>query len=68
MPQRTEKPILIRRQQVEAMTSLSRSRIYALIKTGEFPPPIRLGAQSVAWVRTDIDEWIVQRIEASKPI
>ena len=58
--------VLIRRKQVEALTSLSRSRIYALINEGTFPKPVRLGAQSVAWSLAEIEAWVSQRIAASK--
>ncbi|QBX72431.1 AlpA family phage regulatory protein [Aeromonas hydrophila] len=40
---------LLKRQQVEAATSLSRSTIYDMMSKGQFPKPIRLGAQRVAW-------------------
>ncbi len=58
--------VLIRRKQVEAMTSLSRSRIYALMNEGAFPKPVRLGTQSVAWPLSEIEAWINERIAASK--
>lgn len=53
---------LIRRKQVEALTALSRSRIYALMATGDFPKPVSLGAMSVAWLEIEIREWIASRI------
>ncbi len=62
----TQHTALIRRKEVERLTALSRSRLYALIKTGEFPPPIRLGAMSVAWLETEIHEWIAHRIADSR--
>ncbi|MCY4220984.1 MAG: AlpA family transcriptional regulator [Thiotrichales bacterium] len=49
---------LLRRPEVEAMTGLSRARIYALIATDGFPVPVRLGSNSVAWRLRDIEEWI----------
>jgi prophage regulatory protein len=58
--------VLIRRKQVEALTSLSRSRIYALMADDQFPKPIRLGSMSVAWVMADIEAWITARISESK--
>lgn len=68
MTQHADIPVLLRRKQVEAMTTLSRSRIYVLMKIGEFPAPVRLGSQSVAWLRSDIEAWINQRIKASRSI
>lgn len=57
---------LIRRKEVEALTALSRSRIYALMATGDFPKPCQLGAMSVAWVAAEIHEWIASRIASRK--
>lgn len=53
---------LIRRKKVEQLTSLSRSRIYELMKQGLFPKPIRLGSMSVAWIESEVQEWIFSRI------
>jgi prophage regulatory protein len=54
--------ILIRREEVERLTALSRSRIYDLMKQDSFPKPVRLGAMSVAWIHAEIIEWIAARI------
>lgn len=53
---------LIRRREVERLTALSRSRIYALMATGDFPKPVSLGAMSVAWLEMEVHEWIASRI------
>jgi len=37
----------LRRPEVEAMTGLSKSTIYAKMATGEFPPQIKLGSRVV---------------------
>jgi prophage regulatory protein len=55
-----------KRKQVEARTGLSRSSIYQKVAEGTFPKPIRLSAQSVGWLSHEIDEWIEQRIRASR--
>jgi prophage regulatory protein len=44
---------------------LSRSSIYLNISKGTFPKPIHLGARSVGWLESDIDNWIDARIQAS---
>jgi prophage regulatory protein len=54
--------LLIRRKEVENMTALSRSRIYALMDTGDFPRPVTLGAMSVAWVYAEVQQWIAAKI------
>lgn len=57
---------LIRRREVERLTALSRSRIYALMAAGDFPKNIPLGAMSVAWLEIEVREWISNRIADSR--
>ncbi|WP_440995662.1 helix-turn-helix transcriptional regulator [Arhodomonas sp. SL1] len=51
---------MLRRREVEQITGLSRSSLYALIATGRFPPPYRLSARAVAWRLSEVTEWIDQ--------
>lgn len=47
---------------VMATTGLSRSSIYAFIKTKNFPKPLPLsGARAVGWLASEIEEWIQQQ-------
>lgn len=57
---------ILRRKDVECITGLSRSSIYAGIKDGSFPAPIRLSAKSVGWLASEIEEWIQRKIEQRK--
>ena len=52
---------LLRRPEVEARTGLSRSSIYAFMKRGEFPQPVKLGTRLVAWRESDISAWLESR-------
>jgi prophage regulatory protein len=52
---------LMRRPAVEAWTGLSRSSIYAAIARDDFPKPVQLGPQSVAWRQSEIQAWIASR-------
>lgn len=54
---------LLRRKQVEQLTGLSRSSIYAMIADGTFPKQHRIGRRAVAWLKSDIDDWIEQRVK-----
>jgi prophage regulatory protein len=56
---------ILRRPSVQSRTGLSRSSIYLNISKGTFPKPINLGARSVGWLESDIDNWIDARIQAS---
>ncbi|EAQ11167.1 AlpA family transcriptional regulator [Maritimibacter alkaliphilus HTCC2654] len=55
---------LLRRAEVEAITGLSRSGIYALMSANDFPRPIRVGKRAVAWKSSDITDWINSRAAA----
>lgn len=50
-----------RRTELEALTGLSRSTIYALMADGKFPRPIRLGAKAVGWPESDVARWFSER-------
>lgn len=63
-PKEPEK--LIRRKKVEEITTLSRSRIYYLMQQDQFPKPISLGTMSVAWVESEVQEWVSARIAESR--
>jgi len=40
--------------------------MYARIKNGTFPRPVPTGSNSVAWVESEIDQWIADRIAARR--
>ena len=47
---------------VKKRTGFGRSHIYSLIKQGQFPKQIYLGPQSVAWLESEVSDWMEQRI------
>ena len=51
---------------VEERTGFKKSSVYAGVKAGTFPAPVRLSARAVAWREEDIDRWITGRISATK--
>ena len=52
---------ILRRREVEALTGLSRSTIYAQMAEGTFPKPVRLGKRAVGWTDSTIEEWVESR-------
>lgn len=54
---------LIKLKDVMASTGLGRSTIYKYIEDGTFPKSVSLGCRAVAWVESEIQEWILERIE-----
>lgn len=45
---------------------LSRSSIYLRMSKGEFPQSISLGDRAIGWLEADIEQWLEDKITASK--
>jgi len=56
-------PRLLKMAEVKGATSLSASSIYRLISEGRFPRQVRLSTQSVAWLESEIIDWVNKKIE-----
>ena len=59
---------LLRLPDVKALTGLGRSTIYLKMGKGEFPNAVKLGERAVAWPQADIERWIQERVDASRPV
>ena len=64
--QQIENQRFIRRKEVQAKTGLGASSIYAMMKQGKFPKAITLSERRVAWIESDVDSWIAERISSHK--
>lgn len=62
--ERTQAPSLLPIRSVQAQTNLGRTKIYDLIRKGEFPAPIKLGARTARWPAAVIDAWVQKHIDA----
>ena len=49
---------LLRLPEVERLTALRRSAIYARIAQGKFPPPLRISDRCSVWREDEIRDWI----------
>lgn len=49
--------------EVDARVPYSRAHLYRLEDLGEFPKRKRIGANRVAWVRAEIEQWLSERLE-----
>lgn len=54
---------LIRLPEVLKRTGFGKAWIYRLISEGRFPAPVKIGARAVAFVESEVDEWIQSIIE-----
>ena len=53
---------LLRLPAVEERTGFKKSSVYAGVKAGTFPAPVRLSARAVGWREEDIDRWVSERV------
>ena len=52
---------ILKLRQVTDKAAISRSSLYAKVKQGMFPAPVKLGERASGWIEDEIDEWIEQR-------
>ena len=51
---------LLRRQEVEALTALSRSSLYKMMRADSFPASLRVGPRAVRWRADEVRAWLAQ--------
>jgi prophage regulatory protein len=56
---------ILKLKDVIDLTKLSGSTIYRLVKIGQFPRPIKLATHASGWLESEIDDWILERKDAS---
>ena len=52
----------IRLKEVMHVTGLGRSSIYNYMAEGRFPKTVSLGGRAVAWVESDIELWMAEKV------
>jgi len=57
---------IIKLPEVKKITGLSGSSVYRMGANGTFPKPIRIGTRSSGWLKSEIDQWLEERIAASR--
>ena len=55
---------IIKLKEVLNKTGLGRSTLYNLIGTSQFPKPIPLGLRAVGWLESEIEKWIMERVQS----
>lgn len=62
----SEKSRLLRMPDVITLTGLPRSTIYFKMKNKEFPNQVQIGSRSVAWLESEVHEWINDNLRKRK--
>jgi prophage regulatory protein len=60
------KPALIRLSEVIKRTGYCRAWIYRLMKNDDFPKSIKIGTRSIAFIESEVEDWIIDRISQSR--
>ena len=60
----TEAYQLIRLAVVLEMTGLSKTSLYESVNSGGFPKNVKISERSSAWVKSEVQDWIKEKIEA----
>ena len=53
---------LIKLNDVMNSCGLGRSSIYKFMSEGTFPKSVSLGDRAVAWVESEVEDWIAEKI------
>lgn len=57
---------LIRFAEVQKRTGYSKAWLYRLMSEQRFPAAIKIGSRTIAFIESEVDEWINQRIESPR--
>ena len=52
----------IRLHVVIQLTGYRRSAIYEKMAAGTFPKPVKLGPRAIAWLSSEVESWMEERI------
>jgi prophage regulatory protein len=57
---------LLRMKQVTQRIGLCGARVYQMIGAGEFPKPIKLGDRAIAFLESEVNDWIAKKAQAPR--
>lgn len=55
---------ILKLKEVLTRTGLGKTTLYMLISNGDFPQQIPLGLRAVGWLESEVDAWILEKIES----
>lgn len=62
----TERKRFIRLPEVLARTGFCKAWIYRMIKNKSFPAPVKTGSRSIAFIESEVDQWVDEKIYYSR--
>lgn len=62
-----EAPIeFIRLPEVRKLVGLGTTKIYIMVSEGLFPKQVPLGGRAVAWIKSEVLQWNIDRVNAAR--
>ncbi|WP_205950564.1 helix-turn-helix transcriptional regulator [Pantoea stewartii] len=65
---KTQNTKLMRLPAVIERTGYSRSWIYELINQGQFPKPVKIGIRAIAFIESEIEDFLQELISKSRSL
>jgi excisionase family DNA binding protein len=60
-----ERPLLLRADDAAALLGLRKSKVYALMRSGELPS-VRIGTKAVRVPREELDAWVREKVARTR--
>lgn len=57
---------LVSHLDVQRATGYSRGGLHKAVNRGDFPPPLRIGPNRIAWHRATLEKWLADRLADSE--
>lgn len=51
-------------REVLSTISVGRTTLYGMVKAGKFPRPRKIGPKRVAWLASEVGDWVANRVAA----
>lgn len=65
-PRESQDVEFIRLPEVISLVGLKTTTIYKMASEGTFPKQVKLGARSVAWIKSEVLQWNQEKAQASR--
>jgi len=59
---------ILRFPAVRELTGLSRSTLWRFQQQGTFPKPVKLGENSIGWLASEVEAWLLSRPSACSAV
>ena len=57
-------PRIIRWSELKSIVPYTRQHIHRLERAGHFPRRVRIGANRIGWLLSEIEAWLAERVDA----